>query len=305
MEGSQSKKIDEGLQPSTTTTTGPTPPQDKPEPPTSTPISLEDLILQLHVHPSALNDAAIYDDHSPPESSLSCIPWKLVVRGSSTPGALPSSGPTRQPLESPGAVEASPSKASSESVPNPDSVNPSSIPVVGDDGSPSIRFPSYSYLDLRRRQNEAWANQRLEEGNKVCFVDPTKAEELYEQGLELVPDHVELLVAQAKLWSHPSVARVHPEKVAEAVAQLRDVVSRLDPGHKAARQHLERMEQHLTRQQQNLGGNRSGGVGGGIIPGIVSKKKGLSVALESSSAYQDALMERNLAIRLGLLQLES
>ncbi|CAB9519377.1 expressed unknown protein [Seminavis robusta] len=67
--------------------------------------------------------------------------------------------------------------------------------------SGSCAFLEASYLDLRRQQNQQWAEDRLVEGvayasNRATFY---QAEESFKKGLEVVPDHSELRKAYRKL----------------------------------------------------------------------------------------------------------
>lgn len=139
-----------------------------------------------------------------------------------------------------------------------------------DDDDPSS-FPTISYLDLRRQQNCAWADDRLSKGNEQFYLDPIKADTLYQEGLDLVHDHIELLVAQGKLWM---LRRNRPQA---AKTQLQQCL-RMDPGHKAAKELLDRLERQDAA--------RRGGAPKRLIP----------QTRESSSAFQNALMERNLAM---------
>jgi hypothetical protein len=139
--------------------------------------------------------------------------------------------------------------------------------TVSEDAS----FPTTSYLDLRRQQNRAWANDRLSKGNEKFYLDPVKADSFYQEGLDLVPDHIELLVAQAKLWMQ------RRNRPLAAKAQLQECLQ-LDPDHKSAKELLGRLER--------LDASRRGG----------APKRVPQTTLETSSAFQDALMERNLAM---------
>lgn len=143
------------------------------------------------------------------------------------------------------------------------------------DTSPS--FPAISYLDLRRRQNMAWANDRLQEGNKEIYSNPTKAETLYQQGLDMIPDHVDLLVAFGKLLANT-------KRRLSAISKFQRALE-LEPDHAGAMEQLKKVQ-----LQQSLLVRKEG------------KRNNLPVARESS-AYQDVLMERSLA--LDSLPLES
>jgi tetratricopeptide (TPR) repeat protein len=132
----------------------------------------------------------------------------------------------------------------------------------------SSSFPTFSYLDLRRQQNTAWATDRLTEGNAILFEDPRKAENLYKQGLDLVPDHVELLVGYGKLLAQ---TKRRPLALAKFLRALE-----VDPSCISAKENLERVRQHeiLLRQES---------------------RKVAAPVLRESSAFQDVLLERSLA----------
>lgn len=148
-------------------------------------------------------------------------------------------------------------------------------------GGSSLSFPTTSYLDLRRQQNRAWADDRLSKGNEQFYLDPVKADSLYQEGIDLVSDHVELLVAQAKLWMQ---RRSRPQA---AKAQLQECLH-LDPNHVVAKDLLRRLEQQDASRR-------------GVL---VAPNKRLPQTLESSSAFQDVLMERNLAMDTSLVDTE-
>jgi tetratricopeptide (TPR) repeat protein len=145
-------------------------------------------------------------------------------------------------------------------------------PSSGDDHKQQQKsFPLVSYLDLRIHQNVAWANDRLQEGNALAFCDPAKAESLFQQGLDLVPDHVDLLVGYGNLLAQ---AKRRPLAILKLQCALE-----IDPNHVGAKEQLERVQlqqQSLLRRQQERNN---------VVP----------VARESS-VYQDVLMERSLAL---------
>jgi hypothetical protein len=135
-----------------------------------------------------------------------------------------------------------------------------------------IFFPSYSYLDLRRQQNNSWASERHKEGMQQFFINPTKAETKFLEGLDLVPDHVDLLADYGKLL-------ISNNDFVAAEAKLKRALD-LDPNHKLAKDQLDRLEQRQRRTQQHQGR-------------LLNRK--IKVARESS-AYNDVLMERALAM---------
>lgn len=152
-----------------------------------------------------------------------------------------------------------------------------SIKLCADDEVPSSlsssdrKFPAFSYLDLRRHQNRAWANDRLTKGNEQYYLNPEQADKFYQEGIDLVPDHVDLLVAQAKLWmmrrSRPNGAKI----------QLQEALQ-FDATHAEAHELMTRLERHEAARREIL----------------VSRQH--QPQTRESSVYQDVLMERNLAM---------
>ena len=97
--------------------------------------------------------------------------------------------------------------------------------VVNSEGK-EVRVPSY--LDLRRQQNEAWAEDRLVEGVALAKSrDFQKAEECYQQGLEIHPDHSNLLTAYGALLANKGDKR--------KAIELLDKALRVDPDHEQAK----------------------------------------------------------------------
>jgi hypothetical protein len=136
-------------------------------------------------------------------------------------------------------------------------------------------FPSCSYLDLRRHQNRAWADDRLVKGNEHYYLNPEQSDKFYQEGIDLVPDHVDLLVAQAKLW----LMRRHRPLAAQK--QLHEALQ-LDPNHPGAKELMNLLERHHEAARRRGGG-------------VVLRKQPQT---RESSVYQDVLMERNLATSL-------
>jgi hypothetical protein len=151
---------------------------------------------------------------------------------------------------------------------------PQTSSTTDDDGHKQQQnksFPLVSYLDLRRHQNVAWANDRLQEGNELVFCDPAKAERLFQQGLDLVPDHADLLVAYGTVLAQTIKRRPL------AILKLNCALE-IDPNHVGAKEQLERVQlQHQSLLRRRHERNN-------VVP----------VARESS-VYQDVLMERSLA----------
>lgn len=108
----------------------------------------------------------------------------------------------------------------------------------GDDDDP--HFPKASYLDLRRQQNQAWAEERLVQGIDLAKNPATRsqAEGIYQQGLEVCPYHSNLLTAYGALLANLG-------RTAEAIETL-DKAIQVDPDHEQANLYrgtiLKRME---------------------------------------------------------------
>ena len=104
-------------------------------------------------------------------------------------------------------------------------------------------LPTYNYLDLRRQQNEAWASGRLKEGNSLIFQDPEQAEHLFKQGLDLVPDNVDLLVSYGHLL-------LRSKRFALATAKFHRALE-VDPEFLEAKEGLNRvrLQQNMSLQQ--------------------------------------------------------
>lgn len=79
------------------------------------------------------------------------------------------------------------------------------ISGVGSDSEEQekVTYPNFTYLDLRRSQNSAWATSRLHDGVHLAKSGKLKeAETCYKEGLELDPSHAQLLVAYGALCAN-------------------------------------------------------------------------------------------------------
>lgn len=136
-------------------------------------------------------------------------------------------------------------------------------------------YPSFTYLDLRRQQNESWATSRLEEGVELAKSGKSKeAEACYMEGLNLVPSHTELMVAYGALCANLG-------RTTEGIARLERALE-LDPAAANAEQYLTiiRQEQRNREQQKQRHPNRD---------------KTTTLALRSDKALQDAMAESVIA----------
>lgn len=152
------------------------------------------------------------------------------------------------------------------------------VPGSGDVKPPAEEsFPKVHYLDLRRQQNTQWADQRLREGIQIASEQPltsssyTKALTVYQQGLELVPNHVDLLVAmgalQASYGEYDSAISLFQR------AQI------LEPNHANARTYMDQVLAALERQN--------------IRAYSTSRETG-AIVTKAERASMDASLERSL-----------
>jgi tetratricopeptide (TPR) repeat protein len=154
--------------------------------------------------------------------------------------------------------------------------------------APSASFLPVSYLELRRQQNVAFADKKAVEAADAGLLDHAQAETLYRQALDLVPDHVPSLLGYAKLLYKTGRLR-------QAQRTLGDVLE-LEPDNTTALQYNTSLERTF-RQQENqarLGGRGASAVAAGSL--LSSGKKRKDLQMRESSAFQDALLERNLAM---------
>jgi tetratricopeptide (TPR) repeat protein len=111
---------------------------------------------------------------------------------------------------------------------------------------------SADYLSLRRQQNRAWADERLHTGIQLAQQNKfTQAEKAYQQGLDLVPNHVDLMVAAAALHANQGTnsgsrdSRYHQTRA----LQLLEQALREDPHHANAAQYQREIQAHQQKQQ--------------------------------------------------------
>lgn len=125
-------------------------------------------------------------------------------------------------------------------------------------------YPPYTYLQLRLRQHQQWATQRLEEGVRLAREGKSaQAEECYKEGLSLVPKHASLLVAWGALCATLG-------KTQEAIDKLKAALD-VDPDCPNAREYLEEIQNPK--------------------PKVITQKQPGSVN-RSETAMQDVMMER-------------
>mmetsp|Transcript_22260 Transcript_22260/g.55126 ORF Transcript_22260/g.55126 Transcript_22260/m.55126 type:complete len:317 (+) Transcript_22260:254-1204(+) len=145
--------------------------------------------------------------------------------------------------------------------------------AVSNDSKPAanqaLSFPSTSYLDLRRHQNLKFADDQCSKANPSAW----------KQALQLVPDHVPSLVGYGKFC-------LQNNKLEQAEQLLKDALS-MDPNHSLARRLLSELNEkrHQTNRHKPY-------TAASRLPNHVTSKPNLKT--RESSAYQDALLERQL-----------
>jgi tetratricopeptide (TPR) repeat protein len=120
----------------------------------------------------------------------------------------------------------------------------------GEDSSKTAKtfgatFPDVSYLDIRRQQNLQWADERLQQGLQILAENSNamkQALECYQQGLELVPNHVDLLVAKGALYANCGNYKASLSCFHHALE--------IDPTHKNAQQYTKQVEEASERLNQ-------------------------------------------------------
>lgn len=124
-------------------------------------------------------------------------------------------------------------------------------------------YPEADYLTLRQEQNLQWANVQFQTGVDHAKNNRTKeAIECYQVGLDLVPNHADLLVAYGALEANEG----RYIKAIELLEQARKV----DPGHPNAKDYLESVQETME------------------------KKRPSALATKASMALRDATFEKQL-----------
>jgi tetratricopeptide (TPR) repeat protein len=212
---------------------------------TSTTNPLQDLTRRLYCP-----EPKVKQVETNPETSLSHIPWQLYWQDNGTFTSSSSTTTTETTTKQPRHVEAS-----------------SSLPS--------------SYLDLRRQQNVAFADLKCQQANQASLTmeQTTAVQSLFEQALDLVPDHVDSLLGYGKLLFKTG-------HLVDAQDKFRDVLE-IDPNNLLAIQYLKSLEltQHLQHSKANT-------------VGLLSRKHGKTLTMRESSAFHDALLERRLALEV-------
>ncbi len=150
----------------------------------------------------------------------------------------------------------------------------------------SLHFPAVSYLDLRRLQNTSYADSQCIKAQAELEIQQSNPVKFWKQALQLVPDHLPSLVAYARYLLDCGKLEASEDLLQQAVAinpkltvvqELRSDVARL----------------RQLRSQRQIVLSKVPFANHGIVTSSSSTANNNLTARESS-AYQDALMERQL-----------
>ncbi|EEC43499.1 predicted protein [Phaeodactylum tricornutum CCAP 1055/1] len=109
-----------------------------------------------------------------------------------------------------------------------------------------MAYPDVDYLTLRSRQNLSWSSRQLEQGIQAAQKeDYTTARHHYQQGLDLVPRHADLLVAYGSLEANQGKW--------DRAQQLLQQALEVDATHVNARRYLEEIRQAVALRQRRSG----------------------------------------------------
>eukprot|EP00536_Pseudo-nitzschia_multiseries_P006994 jgi/Psemu1/16604/gm1.16604_g len=160
-----------------------------------------------------------------------------------------------------------------------------------------------SYLDLRRTQNIAFADEKCREANNLLESagNDAKAKDSFTKALDLVPEHLDSLIGYAKLL-------IKTGKFSKAEGFLKSAL-RLDATNAEAQQCLAALQRKRQRSfQGGAGSSASYSLVGGsndskprdsshhllLLNNNALNKSQKNLTARKSSAYKDALMERSL-----------
>ena len=148
----------------------------------------------------------------------------------------------------------------------------------------SVHFPDVSYLDLRRLQNTSYADSQCIKAQAELAKHQSKPEKFWKQALQLVPDHLPSLVGYAKYLLDSGKLEASEDLLQQAVA--------IDPNDTAVRYldaDVARLRQMRSQKQTVLSKLPFAKHGP-----ITTSNTNNNLTARESSAYQDALMERQL-----------
>ena len=176
-------------------------------------------------------------------------------------------------------------EGNSGSMPASNTGTPSqSVPEVDSKLAPAASSLPISYLELRRQQNIAFADKKAAEATEAGLLQHAQAEALFKQALNLVADHVPSLVGYGKLL-------IKMGRLKQAQRYLEEALE-VEPNHKTALLYKKSIEQTFRQKPRNSLTSNDGSL-------LSSGKKRRDLQMRESSAFQDALLERNLAMEGG------
>jgi tetratricopeptide (TPR) repeat protein len=222
------------------------------------------------------------------ESSLSVIPWKILIVQETTSTTTDNH---KKPSEATATIETASSSAKSATNTKP-SLSLSSL------AESKVSFPSISYLDLRRKQNLCFADDQCSKAQQnLDKGSPSTARAAWKQALELVPDHLPSLIGYGRFLLQSGKLQQSMELVNEALT--------IDPKHSLAQTLLSDLleTRHQTHQHRPYVANAMPHYD--LLPNHQRNEKNnsnnksksnnpIALTTRKSSAYQDALLERQL-----------
>lgn len=225
------------------------------------------------------------------ESSLSVIPWKLILIGDDNDNENDEKIISSSINSNTTATIASHTQGATNNEkdkgfpPGPAAAGGAALQATQSLHSSRDRnFPSISYLDLRRNQNLQFAKDRCRiAGEKLKAGNPDAARASWKQALELVPDHLASLVGYGAFLAETG-------KIGHAQTILEQALA-IDPGNSTAERFLLELSEIRTRQR--LGLSRPYSKNHQAFDPTTNNNK-MSLSARESSAYQDALLERKL-----------
>ena len=179
---------------------------------------------------------------------------------------------------------------------------PWSLRVDSSAGAPAVKFPRQDHLTIRQTQNENFCQECLHQG--VACAREGKLKEAsfhYQQGLDLMPQHVDLLVSMGALLANQ-------QKYDQALNHLQKAVA-LDPQHGNAADYLAQVRaaangptmkttKYLSARQDVLMEQSLLSQGGGVGATVKSSSRGgtmaaASATVGSATAQYDLLPEHS------------
>ena len=148
----------------------------------------------------------------------------------------------------------------------------------------SLHFPDVSYLDLRRLQNTSYADSQCTKAKAELSKQQSKPEKFWKQALQLVPDHMPSLVGYARYLLNNGKLEASEDLLQQAVA--------IDPNDTTVRyldEDVARLRQMRSQKQTVLSKLPFANHGT-----VTTSSTNNNLTARESSAYQDALMERQL-----------